>query len=149
MKKILSLLLVLVLLGGIVGCGRKTNDADDTSEQTETEKYVEPKYWSTTVISMLKSDNYAMNYIKNEIADYFGLKFFYEPDYGTFSASEYLSSGDEYASWRVEIQGNISGYTDDYKTIFKSKQKFKAIVDVRISRGDLSVDRVKMEFLRY
>lgn len=42
MKKILSLLLVLVLLGGIVGCGRKTNDADDTSEQTETEKYVEP-----------------------------------------------------------------------------------------------------------
>jgi roadblock/LC7 domain-containing protein len=63
--------------------------------------------------------------VQNKIAAAYGMKFFYTPDWGTVTATEY-SGG----SWEVVLKGTISGYTDDYKTDFEYDKKFTAKVTV-------------------
>ena len=71
--------------------------------------------------------------VQNKIADYWDMKFFYTPDWGTCTARKV---GDD---WYVTLKGNISGYTDDYKKDFIYDKTFKVTVTVSSSGNITSV----------
>ena len=115
-RMLLSLLMVSVCLFLIcvnfISCQEKSsNDSGDVAD---------------VPISISKSEAIAIaqksSYVQNEIAEKYGMKFFYTPEWGTVTATN------EYSGWEVVLKGKISGYTDDYKSDFIYDKKFTARV---------------------
>ena len=65
-------------------------------------------------------------------------KQFYDPDYGTCAATE-NSDG----SWNVTLNGNMTGYTDDFNSKFEIK-KFTVTAKVS-SNGDFRVSVTEVD----
>ena len=63
--------------------------------------------------------------VQNKIADKVGFEFYSTPDWGSCTAKKDYNGG-----YTVTLKGNISGYTDEYKTDFEYDKKFTAKVTV-------------------
>ena len=113
--KLISAFIILCIFSvGLVGCKSKESfdydydyDYDYDASLSESE-----------AISRAKNSNE----VQNKIADYYDLKFYYKPDWGSSKAVR-MNSG-----WEVTLKGNISGYTDDYKTDFDYDNTFRVTV---------------------
>ncbi len=119
MKKIISFWLFIIFIFSLSSCGSSNNTYSDI-----------PSYEDYIREDVSISEHEAISIAKNskkvqdEIADYWDLKFYYTPDWGTCTASK---SGQ---SWKVLLKGNITGYADDYKDDFRYGKTFKATVTV-------------------
>jgi len=125
-KKVVSILTVVSLscsLFAFTGCSTSSDTTASTTKATKATSRTRKKISESTAVSKVK-DYWG---IEDKIASKFGLVHYYSPDWGT-SEVEYRWSDDRY---RVTIYGNISGYTDNYKTKFSYDNKFEinAIVD--------------------
>lgn len=67
------------------------------------------------------------DYVYKIIADCYGLKSFYKPDYTSCSA---IKDGD---LWNITLKGTISGYTDIYKGEYLCDKNFSIKVTVDIN----------------
>lgn len=155
MKKFLSLLLVMTLLCGVVGCGREITQSENKSDiftenyqKAEETKKTPKKYTDSQVIACAKE---YLSWIEGKIADFYGLKFAYRPNYGTFSVGnvevgKYRS--EQIYVYTVVIKGNISGYKDDYKTDYVSGLPFRATIKVKGLSYGTSIDLWSVEVFR-
>lgn len=101
----------------LTGCERSSSSSSGSN-------YVSSS--STRYISESEAISIAKNSskVQNKIAEYWDLKFYYTPDWGTCKASKVSGK------WEVVLKGNISGYTDDYKKDFIYDKSFKITVYV-------------------
>ncbi len=119
MKKVITQLLAFSLLFLIfVSCDTVKEEyqysyAPSFEEDDEMTRY--------DAITIAKQDAY----VQRIIANCYGLKFFYAPDYSTCTATK---NGDD---WEVTLKGTISGYTDAYKSDYVYDKNF--IVKVNMS----------------
>ena len=126
MKKCLILILSLLLTLSFYGCDSNSDGMTDT-EAIDTEAI------------NTKSDaiEYAKSFAKNYIVSELGFKQAYEPDYGVCDATQ-NSDG----SWDVTLRGEMSGYTDEYRSEFEtSKFEFSTEVEPDGNYSILSVNR--------
>ncbi len=123
MKKTISLLLLLAMVLSLCACGT-TSSAPKTTTKRSSSSYDYSYTPSTISKSTAISKAQSSKTVQNAIADKYGMKFYYTPDWGTCTATK---SGD---GWKVTLKGNISGYTDDYKSNFIYDKKFTATVTV-------------------
>ena len=114
--KLLSLAMAFVLLITLCSCGNSSSSSSVNTIDSESE----------AIAAVKDSFN-----IEQRIASAAGFAWFGNPDYGTSQAEE---KGDGY--WRVTIKGNLSGYTDEYKTDLDIK-KFTVAATVD-SEGNVS-----------
>lgn len=121
MKKSLLILLVILLCSGCVACSNNDVYVPDFPEYEVPEVN---KITQSEAIKLAQEDAY----VKDFIANLSWLKHYYI-SWGTCEA--YLEESPD--SWTVYLKGNVSGYTDDYKTNYKSAEKFSIIVDVSSS----------------
>lgn len=139
MRKIVILLSLLCIIS-LVSCSSKTaapETSPETSPETTDGRVV---FLDSQAVSIARNSSV----VQNKIASYFGLKFFYAPDWGSY---EVWYQGDEFgldANYRVDLKGTISGYTDDYKTIYKHNQKFNVRVWVNCT-GEISPINITVE----
>lgn len=133
MKKALTLLLVLSLVFSIAACSNSKSSSSDSDDDST---YI-PDYNYTHSMTESEAIAAVKNYrsTSQEIADLYGLKFYYTPDYGTCTATKSYS-GD---SWSVTLKGTISGYTDDYKSNFVYDKKFTVKASVSSTGSVYSV----------
>lgn len=115
MKRLVSILCIVTLFLSLISCSPKPVEDNKDNE------YNEEVSASTAIYLAQKSSK-----VQNAIADLYGLKTFYEPDWGTCT---YEADFDSYC-WKVTLKGNISGYTDDFRTKLVHDKKFSAIVIV-------------------
>ena len=135
MKKFLSLLLILAILscGCLMGCDDTSSDDNYNSNNNNSSNSKPPASNSITeaqAISIAKNSST----VHNAIAREHYLKFYSTPNWGTVSSGRFGSG------WQVSLQGTISGYTDDYKSNYKSA-KFTVTVNVD-SDGFVTVQNV-------
>lgn len=104
MKKIICLLIAGIFLLTLVSCNTGTYQGSNTPEIKVTT--------SNQAISIAKNSAE----VENKIASVCSFKFFYSPDWGTCTAKE-----DSSGNWQVTMKCNMSGYTDDYKNKFDTK----------------------------
>lgn len=118
-KTVILAFIIFAFMLVLTSCNTYEEDYDDYDYDYsyEEEDYEVTEY---EAISLAQENTKVIN----KIAEEFGLKFFYDPDYGTCTAS---NQGGE---WKVTLKGTISGYTDDYKSNFVYDKKFTATVDV-------------------
>lgn len=129
MKKVLTLCLALCLMLSATACSMPNGSSSDSDYDNDYSSDYDSDYGSdydsdydytpsmseSEAIAAVKNDSG----IAQKIANLYGLKFFYQPDYGTCTATQNYSGG-----WSVTLKGTISGYTDDYKTNFSYDNKF-------------------------
>lgn len=122
---VLAAICVLTVSLCLWGC--ESNDSDSSYENKD---YDNNNSVTTSSISKSQAISIAKgsSKVQNEIAEYYGMKFFYTPDWGTITASQQYD-GD----WEVVLKGKISGYTDDYKSNFIYDKTFSAKVTVSSS----------------
>lgn len=143
-KRILVIVLAVACLGcsiwGFVDCSNNNYNYDSSydSDSSDYDSSNDSDYSSgssTTSITRSQAISYAKSssIVLDKIADLYGLKFYYTPDWGTTTATQ-----DSNGHWKVVIKGTISGYLDDYKTGFVYGKKFTAKVTV-YSFGGVSV----------
>lgn len=129
LKRILVIVLAVACLScsiwGFVDCGNNNYNYDSNYDSSYDSEYSGGS--TTTSITRSQAISYAKNSstVQNKIANLYGLKFYYTPDWGIATATK-QSNGD----WEVVIKGNISGYTDDYKTDYVYDKKFTVTVTV-------------------
>lgn len=124
-KRILVIVLAVACLGcsiwGFVDCSNSNYNYDSSYDSDYSGGSTTTSITRSQAISYAKSSST----VQNKIANLYGLKFYYTPDWGTITATK-QSNGD----WKVVIKGTISGYTDDYKTDFVYDKKFTVTVTV-------------------
>lgn len=124
-KRILVLVLAVACLGcsiwGFVDCSNNNYNYDSSYDSDYSGGSTTTSITRSQAISYAKSSST----VQNKIANLYGLKFYYTPNWGTTTATK-QSNGD----WEVVIKGTISGYTDDYKTDYVSDKKFTVTVTV-------------------
>lgn len=129
MKKISLCLLITLLLIPCWGCSaNKSVDTYDTYTYMTTEKMIT----MSEAIQLAQDDDF----VGYSIANLYFLKH-YSISWGTCTA-ELTEDG----NWTVKLKGNVSGYTDDYKTNYKSRESFSATVEVS-SKGYVGLPNVK------
>ena len=121
MKKIISLLLFILLTVSLMACSNNNNsdiytDTDEKEYMPVTEK---KEITQSEAISLAKNDD-TVNYF----IGFTNFLEFYSISWGTCTAER----NDD--GWTVYLKGNVSGYTDEYKTNYKSKEKFSIKVKV-------------------
>lgn len=129
-KTVILAFIIFAFMLVLTSCNTYEEDYDDYDYDYsyEEEEYEVTEYEVTEyeAISIAKKDSYVVG----RIADYHGLKFYYDPDYGTCTASKQGNL------WKVTLKGTISGYKDDYKSVFEYDKTFRATVDVSLD-GDV------------
>ena len=125
-------LIIAVITAMLAGCCCPSGDSSDTGN----DDYAYDDNNSNSSISESEAISIAKKSTKvqNEIANKHRLKFFSTPDWGTCTAEK-----NAHGDWHVELNGNISGYTDNYKTDFVYGKMFTAIVTVSSSGSVKSV----------
>lgn len=124
-KRIVSILCTIVLILSLISCSSDPVEDYENNEEVSS---------STAIYLAQKSTK-----VQNAIADLYGLKTFYEPNWGNCT---YKADFDSYC-WEITLKGNISGYTDDYRTNFVHDKKFSAIVIVTAKGNIQSVTAKK------
>ena len=121
-KIIAAIVIVSCITNAIIFSSCSSTKEDDYSSSNN-------NYSTITTISESEAISIAKqsSKVQNKIADYWDMKFFYTPDWGTCTARKV--GGD----WDVTLKGNISGYTDDYKKDFIYDKTFKVTVTVSSS----------------
>lgn len=118
-KKIICLTSIVFILLVLVSCNTYE---DDYYEYDYSYSYEEEDY------DITKSEAIALaqesSKVESVIANKCGILFPYSPDYGTCTADD---CGDYYY---VYLKGNISGYTDEYKSNYVYDEVFSAKVRV-------------------
>ena len=119
-------LIIAVITAMLAGCCCPSGDSSDTGN----DDYAYDDNNSKSSISESEAISIAKKSteVQKAIANKHGLKFYSTPDWGTCTAKENYN-GD----WNVELKGNISGYTDDYKKNFVYDKTFTAKVTVSSS----------------
>ena len=124
---------VMVLLTCILcfaGCGNDSSNDGGSSKQITT-----PSEAISEVKNFLSGTSLSL---KHRIAMELGFNNFYDPQYGTSSATQ-NSDG----SWDVTIKGSMSGYVDEYHNNLKS-YKFEVSATVSESgKVSISVKKAK------
>lgn len=113
-------MLALLAIGALCSCssgssGNSTYDSDKIKYSSEAVKVV--KEWS---------------YTEREIARELGFNSYYDPEYGTSTASQ-----NEDGSWDVTLKGNMSGYIGDYHDNFET---YRFVVTAEVSEHGYVVD---------
>ena len=135
MKKVISILLVLVMCFSICACS--ISEENQNSLGADNNISAEPQRLSESdAIYAAKNDST----LKNVICSKFALQF-YSIDWG-HSDAYYVDGGDSFSGyWVVTLYGNISGYTDYYKTDYVIAEPFEC--EVRVSDdGDVGYPSV-------
>ena len=120
---------ILVLLTCVVGCG--SSGSSGTSNKQNITSSTEA---INAVKNYMKSSSFSLN---QRIASALGFKNFYDPDFGTSSATQ-NSDG----SWDVTIKGSMDGYVDEYHDDFET---YKFEVSATVSEtGSVSISVKKV-----
>ena len=131
-----SISVVMVLLMCILcfaGCGN--DSSNDSSNDGDSGKQITT---SSQAISEVKNYMSGTSFsLEQRIAGALGFNNFYDPQYGTSSATQNRDG-----SWDVTIKGSMSGYVDEYHDDFES-YKFEVSATVSESGSVLiSVSKV-------
>lgn len=121
-KIIAAIVIVSCITNAIILSSCSSTKEDDYSSSNNNYSTINTISESEAISIAKKSSK-----VQNKIADYWDMKFFYTPDWGTCTARKV--GGD----WDVTLKGNISGYTDDYKKDFIYDKTFKVTVTVSSS----------------
>lgn len=130
-KKVLCLVLVMLAIGVLCACDSGSSSGSSYSSETKITT-------SSEAISEVKNYMAGTSFsLDQRIAGALGFNNFYEPDYGTSSATQ-NSDG----SWDVVLKGSMSGYVDEYHDDFES-YKFEVNATVTES-GSVSISVKKV-----
>ncbi len=141
MKKLATILLTIfmVLSIGLLGaCNNETVDSpnlDDTLIEEEITPPTESKETITVEEAIILAKNDST--ILNKIASRFDLVFYANPSWGVCRGEMLSGSGIPYFGhetpfYELLLRGNISGYTDSYKSDFSYGNTFIIVVYVSI-----------------
>ena len=121
-KKSLCLMLVVVTIFALSACGSSSSTSSTQKIETSSQAINKVKnYMSGTSFSL-----------EQRIAGALGFNNFYDPQYGTSSATQ-NSDG----SWNVTIKGSMTGYVDEYHDDLES---YKFEVSATVSEtGSVSI----------
>ena len=110
LKKAMCLFIAMLMICSLCACGSSSSASDEKKIET-----------SNQAINAVKESGMG---IDQKIARILDFTEFYDPDYGTTTASQ-NSDG----SWTVVLKGSMMGYVDEYKSDLKSyKFEVKATV---------------------
>ena len=123
-KTISVVMVLLMCILSFAGCGNDSSNDGDSGKQITT---------SSQAISEVKNYMSGTSFsLEQRIAGELGFNNFYDPQYGTSSATQ-NSDG----SWDVTIKGSMSGYVDEYHDDLES-YKFEVSATVSES-GSVSI----------
>ena len=120
LKRLLCLMLALLTISSLCACsngssGSSTYDRDKIKN-------------SYDAIDVVKE----YHFTESEIARELGFNSYYDPEYGTSTASQ-----NEDGSWDVTLKGNMSGYIGDYHDNFET---YRFVVTAEVSEHGYVVD---------
>ena len=125
MKKILKVCLAVLLCMAMIAVLPSCQSSDDNDDDYS---YDGEKYEAKTITKAEAIEKaQKSSKVQNAIANAWGLKQYYVPNWGVCSAEK---SGDD---WDVTLKGNISGYTDEYQKDFVYDKGFSVKVTVSSS----------------
>ena len=142
-KSVKSFILVLVIimcsvvsLAIFTACGEEEDTGNDESTQIDTNYYVMTE---KRAIEIAKSSSVVLNAVANR----FGLQYYYQPDWTSNCTANEARWGD-HVNYTVWLRGTISGYKDEFKTNYVSKQKFQVYLTFYYDGSVSSVDKANV-----
>lgn len=125
---VVLVMVAIIIVFSIKGCS--SSHKDDTN-------YGETITSSSQAINAVKNYNSGTPFsTEQRIASELGFNNFYSPNYGTSDATQ-----NEDGSWDVEINGNMSGYVDEYADDFEN---YKFTIKANVSNnGSVSISVYK------